>query len=267
MAIEAVYLVPHPPILVPEVGGKNSEELEKTHNGLRKVIADIEEKDFDYFLTTSPHLPLSDEFVFYTGELSGDLSAFGASVSIQVDSSRTICEILNGEILAQGLPSRCEMANSPIDILDHGTVVPLWLLFGSNKVRCTVFSLAWGGGTSYFDFGKALADAAEKIDKKSALIVSGDLSHRLTKGAPAGYSPGGQEFDDHIYEIISSGEIRKSLIIDRELVKEAGHCGLPGIQSIAGIVDGKAIKTNVDSYEGPFGVGYMVARIEVENGK
>ena len=50
--------------------------------------------------------------------------------------------------------------------------------------------------------------------------------------------------------------------LDPELIEEAGECGLRSIITMAGTVDGYGRSSEVLSYEGPFGVGYMVARME-----
>ena len=47
--------------------------------------------------------------------------------------------------------------------------------------------------------------------------------------------------------------------MDERLVSVAGECGLRSILILLGILSGNKIKPEVLSYEGPFGVGYLVA--------
>jgi aromatic ring-opening dioxygenase LigB subunit len=47
------------------------------------------------------------------------------------------------------------------------------------------------------------------------------------------------------------------------LVQSAGECGLRSIVILMGALDGLKVKPEILSYEGPFGVGYLVASLEV----
>jgi len=47
----------------------------------------------------------------------------------------------------------------------------------------------------HFEYGKILGEIIHDSNEKIAFIASGDISHRLKIGAPAGYSPYGEEFD------------------------------------------------------------------------
>jgi AmmeMemoRadiSam system protein A len=88
------------------------------------------------------------------------------------------------------------------------------------------------------------------------------LSHRLTREAPAGYSPDGAVFDELLRQCVREGDIRRLVNIDPELVEEAGQCGLRPLMIGLGVLDGYEILAEELSYEGPFGVGYMVAKMK-----
>ncbi|WP_294360015.1 hypothetical protein [uncultured Clostridium sp.] len=45
-------------------------------------------------------------------------------------------------------------------------------------------------------FGISIRTAIEKLDKKVAVIASGDLSHTLIENGPYPYNPHGREFDN-----------------------------------------------------------------------
>jgi len=93
------------------------------------------------------------------------------------------------------------------------------------------------------------------------VIASGDLSHRLSPSAPAGYSPKGEIFDNLLKELLSSKDTSGILNLDKELVEEAGECGLRSIMILLGILEKQNYKFKLLSYEAPFGVGYMVTRL------
>jgi len=102
------------------------------------------------------------------------------------------------------------------------------------------------------------------ISKKTSsigLIASGDLSHRLPN-AGSNANPFGQEFDEKLIEALKNRKTREVLSFDEELVEEASECGYRSILILLGALSGKKYKTEVLSYEAPFGVGYLVANFQ-----
>ena len=63
-------------------------------------------------------------------------------------------------------------------------------------------------------------------------------------------------------QCLREGDVKKLLNIDPSLVEAAGECGLRPIIIALGALDGYAFETEELSYEGPFGVGYLVARLK-----
>jgi len=53
------------------------------------------------------------------------------------------------------------------------------------------------------------------------------------------------------------------LAFDVDFCDNAAECGLRSFIIMAGALDGKAVKSELLSYEGPFGVGYAVAAFEI----
>jgi AmmeMemoRadiSam system protein A len=51
--------------------------------------------------------------------------------------------------------------------------------------------------------------------------------------------------------------------LDEDLINRAGECGLRSIVIMLGALDGLDVRPEVLSYEGPFGVGYLVASFDV----
>jgi len=85
------------------------------------------------------------------------------------------------------------------------------------------------------------------------------MSHRLTPDAPAGYDPQGKDFDQAVRDAISSNETDRILALDEKLVSKAGECGLRPLIMLLGAMGQGRFSSKVLSYEGPFGVGYLVA--------
>ncbi len=98
-------------------------------------------------------------------------------------------------------------------------------------------------------------------------VASGDLSHRLTRTAPAGYDPRGKDFDETVVELMRIGDFAALTALDRDLVHGAGECGLRSLVALGGFLGDEATSDpEVYSYEGPFGVGYLVARFGAHAG-
>ena len=80
------FMVPHPPIAVPEVGHEETSKCAQTIEGYRKVAERIREIAPDLIILSSPHAVLyRDWFNVSGGERAyGDLHRFGAHVEMEV---------------------------------------------------------------------------------------------------------------------------------------------------------------------------------------
>ena len=143
-------------------------------------------------------------------------------------------------------------------------MVPLHFLKRAlTGVSLVPLTFSWLPLETHFAFGQAIRKAAEASQKRVAVIASGDLSHRLLPNAPAGYDPLGKVFDEQLVAAVSRADIRAILKFDIGLIERAGECGLRPIVILLGALDGLKVKPEVLSYEGPFGVGYMVASLDI----
>jgi AmmeMemoRadiSam system protein A len=110
-------------------------------------------------------------------------------------------------------------------------------------------------------FGNCVRAAIEKLGRRVAFIASGDLSHRLQPGAPAGYNPDAHLFDEEVVDAIRSCATSRIVDIDQEQRRNAGECGYRSMLVAFGVVEGRPASCEVISYEAPFGVGYLVAQL------
>ena len=150
--------------------------------------------------------------------------------------------------------------------LDHGVMVPMYFInkFTSNfKLLPIAFGML--PYEDLYSFGKLIKESAEALNKRVIVIASGDFSHKLTPDAPAGYTPQGKVFDEKLVAILRDFDIAALSNLDSRLIERAGECGLRSIWIMAGALDGYNVKSEVYSYEGPFGVGYCVARFDPES--
>ena len=105
--------------------------------------------------------------------------------------------------------------------------------------------------------GRALADAAG--EKRWAIVASGDCSHRLIAGAPAGFHPLAARFDAELARLVTAGDDRAVSNIDGELRELAAEDVVDTVEIAAAATGFAARGREVFSYEGPYGVGYLIA--------
>jgi len=102
--------------------------------------------------------------------------------------------------------------------------------------------------------------------KKVAWIASGDMSHRLKEDGPYGFHPSGPQFDQDFIKLLKKKEIQAILNLNPRLIEEAGECGLRSFSMLLGALGADKAKWQPEilSYEGPFGVGYLVVNFKIK---
>lgn len=257
--------VPHPPLLVPDIGGGQEVVISATTQAMEKLTDRLAEQHPQTVLVISPHGEyLGDAMGILTATSStGDLRNWGVrGPQHHFDNDLEMVALIQKEAEAAGIPIKSIGERSYE--LDHGVMVPMhFLLSGMKGVPLVPLTFSWLSLETHFSFGKAIGRAAEQSQKRVVLVASGDLSHRLIPGAPAGYDPMGKVFDEELVKALSSSDTKSILNLDRELIERAGECGLRSFVILLGALDGLQVKPEILSYEGPFGVGYLVASFEL----
>ena len=254
---------PHPPIIVPEVGRGRESEAKETVEAMKKLPSMTADKP-DILLVLSPHAPFSGGITFTLAEtFKGNFSSFGAPKP-EYSFPGTPGE---GRRLAQDLSVQFPVAASEARdfMLDHGALVPLSYLLGGKGEYETKLILANPIGLSLeqsYALGRRLGMMGCK--KSWGLLASGDLSHRVTEDAPAGYSPQGAVFDQMVVEALRTNDPSKLLQLTSRQIERAGECGLRSALIFLGL--GEKRKSRLLSYEAPFGVGYAVAFTPLHGG-
>lgn len=264
-------VTPHPPLLIPEIGKDAIDKVKATQVGLQDFASRLVVSKPEVLLFVTPHGPIFNEgpSIFTVAKLTGDFRQFGApQVKIAID---------NYIPLARKILSLAQLSNFPLieldeisvhryrlkPILDHATMVPLFYFQEAGlNIPIVLISIGMLSYKELFQFGKLLLKCVMDEGKRTAMVASGDLSHRLIPGAPAGFDPIGKEFDKTILDLLAQGNFSGVLSVDQNLIDRAGECGFRPITIMAGAWEELSFKTSVLSYEGPFGVGYGVVLCE-----
>lgn len=152
---------------------------------------------------------------------------------------------------------------------DWGFNVPLFFLAKDFKGGIEQHLIGLESPQFYFEESRKLYEknGREQFSaKRVALIASGDLSHCLKEDGPYGFQEDGPKFDKTLIESLKKKDIKTILKLD-ELFSEAGECGLRSFCFFLGILEasGSSWRSEILSYEGPFGVGYLVANFKLKN--
>jgi AmmeMemoRadiSam system protein A len=266
--IKRTFITPHPPIVVHEVGKGEEMGAAATVGALQRLAREVGKIKPSTIVVTSPHAPVFQDFIFinHKSALAGDLRRFGAAgVKLGYENNLKLSRDITRLANCQGIP--CGGLDDALitryrisEELDHGVLVPLYFI---NKVydgfKLVHISVAGMPFKELYRFGGCIAKAVENSDESVVFIASGDLSHRLAPDGPYGFNECGPEFDGRLVEYLKGPDRESIMEFDGEFLEEAGECGLRSFIMMFGALDEFEIKSEVYSYEGPFGVGYTVA--------
>lgn len=272
--MKGYYLMPHPPIMVPEVGKGKEVEIQKTIDSCKVIGEEIASLDIDTIVIITPHGTVFSDAVSIVNsdKLEGNLSSFGAksvSFSLNIDKALTRAIITESEkkniSIVELNESNAKKYGLKLQI-DHGVSVPLYYVKDVEKYNLVHITYGMLSPIELYSFGMVIEKACIETGIKAVLIASGDLSHRLTEDGPYPYSPLGSKFDNTLIEILKEGKFDDLFTLNPNLIQEAGECGLRSLYILAGALDSKSVKGELLSYEGPFGVGYGVMRFSFKEG-
>jgi AmmeMemoRadiSam system protein A/AmmeMemoRadiSam system protein B len=272
VSLQGFYLLPHPPIVLPEVGKGEEEKISNTSNNLHKVGKEISQKAPSTIIIVTPHGTMFEDAIVlsYEDQISGDLKNFGVpkvSMKLEINKPLTskIHELAGSEHISSVMATNSMLSRYNISLsLDHGAMVPLYFInkyyHNYKLVHITYAALS---DIDLYKFGICISKAVEELKENAIFIASGDLSHKLKAEGPYGYDPSGEKFDKEFLHQLEIGDVKGVFSIDREIVCNAGECGRRSTAILLGALEGKKFNGELLSYEGTFGVGYGVMKFNV----
>ena len=270
--LRLIGISPHPPLIIPAIGRGELKQVTSTVEGMKLLSSKLKAVNPELIIFITPHGTVFREgpAVLSADQLEGSFAQFGfPEIRLEFRTDRKLLELLREETLNERLKpvflDKAEHSSFSRVELDHGVMVPLYYLKQAG-VNLPGLHLTFGFNSfrELYQFGKVLKRAADKRGLPYVVLASGDLSHRLIPGAPAGYSKRGAEYDHLLIELFRKGQVEDIVNFDPQLVEDAGECGLRSFLIALGMLDGVEFKSEIISYEGPFGVGYLVAALYPE---
>ena len=273
MPLVGCFVTPHPPLIIPEVGGAELALVDATVKAMLAVGEEAKRLDPDTIVLLSPHSPLarSQMGVSLASSYRGSMSFFRAPhVTLQAESDQGLAKSISDEAATHGIPVIATASPGEVVDLDHGAFVPLYYLMGglARPAKLVLLSFSYLSMEEHVRFGDAVGRAMLSHPQRIIYVASADLSHRLLPGAPAGYDPRAVQFDNTVADTFARGDWEALMSIDAGLVHAAGECGYRSLAVLSGVIgfvesSGGRAKNHLLSYEGPFGVGYMVGKVDI----
>ncbi|MCR4605879.1 MAG: AmmeMemoRadiSam system protein A [Eubacterium sp.] len=266
MGIIAGFMVPHPPMIVPEVGKGSEEIVEETTEAYEKVADMVAELRPDTIVISSPHSVMyGDYFHISPGKhAKGSFASFAApDVIFDVDYDEELVMQISLKAAAAGVDAGTMGERDPL--LDHGTMVPLYFIMK----KYTDFKLVRIGLSGlpleeHKRLGQLISQAANECERRVVYIASGDLSHRLKEDGPYGFNPAGPVYDEKIMDVMGRAAFDELLTFDGKLLGEAAECGHRSFVMMSGALDKKNLSVRKLSHQDVTGVGYGICTYLVQ---
>ena len=260
MSILAGFMVPHPPMIVPEIGRGSEKQILETIEAYEKVADEVAKLSPDTLIITSPHSVMyADYFHISPGRsATGSFGRFGApnvsfSENYDEDLVNRICGLADAEEFSAGVLGEKDPE------LDHGTMVPLWFIrkkYTQGKIiRIGLSGLSFA---EHYRLGQLIAKAVEDAGISAVFIASGDLSHKLQDYGPYGFAKEGPEYDKKIMDVCGRGAFGELFDFSESFCDKASECGHRSFVIMAGAFDGLGVKAKALSHQDVTGVGYGI---------
>ena len=260
MPLQAAFMVPHPPMIIPDVGRGSEEQIRETINAYEQVADEIAALRPETIIITSPHAVMyADYFHISPGKRAkGSFADFRAP---QVRFDETYDEELTDHICALAAQARFPAGTlgERDRKLDHGTMVPLWFIRQKlDDFRLVRIGLSGLPLTDHYTLGKMIRQAVDITGRRAVLVASGDLSHKLQSYGPYGFAPEGPAYDQRIMDVCGRAAFGELFDFDETFCDRAAECGHRSFVIMAGALDGMAVRSEALSHQDVTGVGYGI---------
>lgn len=262
--ILASLIVPHPPLIIKEIGKGEELKISRTIKAYKECAEFVKSLNPETIILSTPHSRMySDYFHLSPGTFArGSFKNFGApSVTLDVEYDNELVKKIEDKATTLNFP--CGTRGEKDKELDHGTMIPLYFLKEAYKAfplpKIIRLGLSGLSLSEHYELGMIIRETAQELNRKIVFIASGDCSHRLKEDGPYGFSAAGPLYDEKLEVCLKNSDFLSLITFDDKLLEEAAECGHRSFSIMAGLFEGHEVTSRVLSHEGPFGVGYLVA--------
>ncbi len=260
MAIVGAFMVPHPPMIVPEIGRGGEKQVQATIDAYEHVADMIAELKPETIIISSPHSVMyADYFHISPGRYAkGSFADFGVPfVEFEEEYDSELADRLAGLCASKNFPAGT-MGQRNRE-LDHGTMVPLWFIEKKYKdFKLVRTGLSGLDLIKHYEYGMLIRQTVETLDRRVVFVASGDLSHKLQTYGPYGFAEEGPEYDKRIMDVCGHARFKELFDFDENFCDKAAECGHRSFVIMAGALDGTSVEATQYSHEDVTGVGYGI---------
>lgn len=257
----AAYVVPYSPLLLPLIHDEVQDKLQATLSAYQQVAKEISEYHPDTIVIISTKAFGYKDYIHIDAkeQASGNFSKYGHSeyaIAVEYDTVlvNQICSLAKHNHIPAG--KRGEQSDS----LDVGTMVPLFFINQyMSDYRIARISTSAVDKEQLDQLGQCISTAAQDIDRKIVIIVSGELSKRLSNDSPYGYHKDSAVFDQYILNSLKDNDLEAWDHINPELSEASAQTILGALQMLKGAISDTLFHSTTLSYEAPFGIGWLIA--------
>lgn len=259
-------LVPHPPILLPQIGEGREREAAATLDAFAELRRQLHDSGARRILLISTHgIVTLRRFHVLAAPLRTGLARFGApQLSVDLPADQPFAELLARIAAQDGVPL------SPVQAWeesDHSACVPLALLdVPALRLPVSVVGISFLPADAHFALGRAIARALRCSGLPTAVIASGDGAHSLAEHSPSGFHPGARAFQDDFDAALARLDAPAILGFDQDLRRAIDESVVSPAAVLLGILESGPAGAEILSAEAPWGVAYTAARISLDDG-
>lgn len=265
MGVVGAIMVPHPPLIIPEVGRGEEKQIQETINAYEEAGRFVASLRPDTVVVCSPHSVMyADYFHISPGEKAwGSFAQFRAGmVVVRTDYDRDLVNKICEEADADSFPAGTSGERDRH--LDHGTMIPLYFIQKYyTDFKCVRIGISGLPFTDHYRLGQRIQKAAGELERRVVFVGSGDLSHKLKDYGPYGFSAEGPRYDEKIMSTMGRAAFGELLSFDETFCEKAAECGHRSFIMLGGTLDGLSVETHRLSHEDVTGVGYGVCTYKV----
>jgi hypothetical protein len=249
MAPVAAAVLPHPPLLVPELAGTAAAELDPLRAACREALATV-------VAAADLTVIVGDGPVWGVPEPSapGSFAPYGVDLQATLPATHTDFDL-------PGLPTPARLPDLPLSL-----AAAAHLLTGLDpppaRLAAATVPASLGPGAAAA-IGRALTGAARNGAAGGGpvgLVVMADLSACRTERAPGAFRAEAADFDASVAEALRTGKPTRLLDLDPALAADLMVAGRVPLQVLAGAFESEpAVGGRVLYEDAPYGVGYLVA--------
>jgi aromatic ring-opening dioxygenase LigB subunit len=272
MGIVYACIAPHGSEAIPELAGDKLEAFSETRRGIEELARRMKKHSPDTIIIATPHgLRLDRAIGIVTSQYSaGSLTDKGKTVSTRFKCDRQLARKIYQSARKAGLPvvgANYGTSGGPDSCMpmDWGVLIPLWFFGAQEEKKPRIIIVTPSREiplTQLVEFGRVIAQTAEKSKRRVAFVSSADQGHAHDKTGPYGFHPASKKFDELVIEAIKTDNLKEILSLDPQFVEDAKPDSVWQIAILEGVLESVPMKARFVSYQAPTYFGLMCADFE-----